>query len=209
MNKPRRRLEFLDGMRGLAALMVVYCHACNFGIEARPGLERSFMDLSYSNLDLGRAGVVLFFGISGFIIPVSFRSKDHPIAKFTISRFFRFYPAYWVSIGVVLLMALPGARYTWFRIAANVTMVQYLLRQPDLSLVYWTLFIEVVFYAFCIVAFLLGKLEDTIFSFVCALTFLIASLGLAECTGGRSSCGPWPRCVTGSSKSRACCWAKG
>lgn len=51
-----------------------------------------------NNFNLGRLGVIIFFLISGYLIPFSFKNKHKPIIKFAISRIFRLYPLYWFSI---------------------------------------------------------------------------------------------------------------
>lgn len=62
-------------------------------------------------MDLGRIGVVVFFAISGFIIPTSLNHRSlHPVRKFLISRLFRLYPLYWISI--ILGIAVAGSRHS-------------------------------------------------------------------------------------------------
>src|SRR5260370_40633250 len=80
--KPER-LEFLDFARGLAALLVVVAHGLATCV---PG----FLHWSLTHLDLGRAGVVLFLLISGFIIPTSL-GKGGNLGKVWWSRFFRLF----------------------------------------------------------------------------------------------------------------------
>src|SRR5687768_1383217 len=58
------RLDFLDGLRGIAALAVVFSHACH---EISPAF-RTYVEPYFF---LGNWGVVLFFLCSGFILPVS------------------------------------------------------------------------------------------------------------------------------------------
>ena len=50
-------------------------------------------------INAGRLGVVLFFAISGFVIPFSIKlAHRYPVREFLLTRFFRLYPAYWLSI---------------------------------------------------------------------------------------------------------------
>lgn len=133
------RLRHLDAARGVAALAVVIQHA----------LEKVGVD--GGNLNLGRYGVLLFFMLSGFVIPFSF-SGEQPLRRFAITRFFRLYPAYWVSlIFVAIVTALSPAAFL-----ANATMVQTALGYPDAIGAYWTLFYELIFYFLCAVLFTLG-----------------------------------------------------
>jgi peptidoglycan/LPS O-acetylase OafA/YrhL len=181
-NSKSPRLEFLDAMRGVAALMVVYYHVCGTSIirlGLRHGWERSGMASLYSIEDLGKTGIVLFFAISGFVIPMSFGAGSRPVTMFIISRAFRLYPAYWVSLAlaVVVQFVMHSTPFSGGVILANLTMLQSALHIRDVIGVYWTLFIEWIFYIFCVGAFMAGKLGDTVFSFVGS----IGMLGLAIC----------------------------
>ena len=166
-------------------MMVVYYHTCAFSfIElglSRQGYEGQIMHAFSRVEDLGKSGIVVFFAISGFIIPLSFRSCVRPVANFLVSRFFRLYPAYWLSLILALVAAATYApRHILVRtILANITLFQTLLHQPDIIGVYWTLFIEWVFYAFCVIAFVTGKLSKPVFSFVSALVSLAISCVMA------------------------------
>ena len=140
-----KRLDHVHGLRGIAALMVVFQHAFEM---ARLG-GSSLFDLSLEHVNFGRFGVVLFFLISGLVVPFSFRSV-RPLRSFAISRFFRLYPAYWASIAVFLVIAfwrespIPGEQ-----IAANLTMLQTLMGQQNIGNAYWTLLYEMIFYGVC------------------------------------------------------------
>ena len=65
-------------------------------------LRPAFLDL----FNAGRFGVALFFLISGFVIPFSFK-EPRPLLRFALSRFFRLYPAYWLSLMLALLIFPP------------------------------------------------------------------------------------------------------
>lgn len=114
-------------------------------------LLEHFSTTSYFNF--GRFGVLLFFLISGFVVPFSIKG-ERPIRRFVISRFFRLYPAYWVSLGAAALIMPLAPPVLW----ANLSMLQYLFGQPDAVGVYWSLFFELVFYAICVPLFLTGAL---------------------------------------------------
>jgi len=78
-----------------------------------------------------------------------------------IRRFFRLYPAYWVSVLASGLLALymlsPFSRQT---LLLNLTMLQGLLGVPDVMGLYWTLRIELLFYGACVVLFSLRLLHQ-------------------------------------------------
>src|SRR5438045_9287952 len=58
--------------------------------------------------EFGITGVVLFFAISGFVIYGTLRGPRAGTGRrFVISRFFRLFPAYWVSV-------LAGLVFFWW-----------------------------------------------------------------------------------------------
>ena len=154
----RGRLGFLDAARGVAALMVVAAHGVNVYVPA-------YLPWAQANLELGRAGVVLFLMISGFIIPASLE-QGGDLRKFWLRRFFRLFPAYWLSVAVAFLCLLAVPRLPapvpsdhvgdWL---VNLTMCQGFVGRPDVSGVYWTLQLELVVYAACSLLFAFGLLR--------------------------------------------------
>ncbi|MEG8057753.1 acyltransferase family protein [Sphingomonas sp. 22L2VL55-3] len=145
-------------LRGFAALLVLFQHLAEtiIATHALPlPIEQAGVLLFDGIFHFGRFGVALFFLISGFVIPFSFRT-DRPVRGFAISRAFRLYPAYWLSLGVALLVLhMTGARApAAVTIVANVAMIQHYVGQPDIVVAYWTLATELAFYvlAACLVA---------------------------------------------------------
>jgi peptidoglycan/LPS O-acetylase OafA/YrhL len=175
------RLRSLDAIRGIAAFLVVLSHSFDLALHAmspesaiRPVVHAAFIEY----LNLGRVGVVTFFMLSGYVIPFSF-AHDKPIRSFLIARFFRLYPAYWVSMAgaVILAVALTGALPATGQILANLTMAQALLGQPHLIGAYWTLFYELLFYALCMFAFINRWMESP--RYLLALVVGLMLFGLA------------------------------
>src|ERR1700733_11044068 len=82
----RPRLAWLDGMRGIAALCVVYTH---FGARVLPTLHAWI----YRVFDPGLYGVLVFFLISGYIVPASMERKGS-LRTFWVSRLFRLFPLF-------------------------------------------------------------------------------------------------------------------
>jgi peptidoglycan/LPS O-acetylase OafA/YrhL len=168
-----KRLAYLDALRGIAALMVVFTHL--YGPLL--GDVWLFREL----LDVGKLGVLWFFMISGVVIPFSLRPVPDGARRFVISRFMRLYPAYWLSLLVYLsMLQLDGALMPpWAQVMANLTMLQTLLGFADVIGLYWTLFIELVFYGLCLLLFMSGKLYDLATRTRCALGMLVLGLALA------------------------------
>ncbi len=150
-----RRLGHVDNLRAVAALLVVWTHlAEDFSPRSRvDGPISGFLHAVPPTLNLGHLGVVLFFAISGFVIYGSLarRSSENAGRVFALSRFFRLYPAYWVSLlaGLIVLWWLPGTPTPWPMLAANVAMVPGPLGQERVLGLYWTLEVELLFYVCC------------------------------------------------------------
>jgi peptidoglycan/LPS O-acetylase OafA/YrhL len=159
--KSTERYDHIDSLRGLAALSVMYYHIAEFR-PADNAFERQIFSLVVDKVDLGKIAVTVFFGISGFVIPFSlFRPSQSPIRDFTINRFFRLYPAYWLSIllAVLVFSVTHFATTPPHVIAVNATMLQQFFGVRNIIGVYWTLQIELIFYALCTALFALGLLQ--------------------------------------------------
>ena len=95
----KARLGVLDGLRGLAVLLVLWYHVWEFSwLNPLPSL--AFLPAT------GFAGVMLFFFLSGFVISYPFvRSRAAGMllpswAHFAWRRFMKIVPSYALSIGV-------------------------------------------------------------------------------------------------------------
>jgi peptidoglycan/LPS O-acetylase OafA/YrhL len=128
------RLGWLDGLRGYAALVVVLFHLSPsvLGLQVHLAV--------YRHIDLGKYGVLLFFLVSGYVIPMSME-RHGSLRRFWISRLFRIYPAYLATIGVVVAVgAWRGG------ILAHATMLVDPLGLRGAVRVFWTLSYEMIFY---------------------------------------------------------------
>jgi len=88
---PKKRFSEVDGLRAIACALVIIFHA---------GLWPALLhDLLVNTLGFGAIGVVMFFAISGFVIPDSLRgTRWQGIKTFSIRRFWRLYPPFWISL---------------------------------------------------------------------------------------------------------------
>ena len=153
-----QRLDYVDCMRAIAALMVLILHSGELAVHTfRSTAFDSWVLTPAFTFDLGRAGVILFFALSGFVIPASLSNSSDKI-RFPIRRFFRLYPAYWLSILVSLIVGfwLDGTERSTSQIIANLSMLQTFMGYEDLEGLYWTLAVELVFYVVCYALFLTG-----------------------------------------------------
>ncbi len=157
MNK---RLYELDSIRGIAAVMVILYHYSFrygqlYGYEVPPPFS----------LPYGKYGVQLFFIVSGFVIFMTLEKAAY-LSDFIVSRLSRLYPAYWVAVIltflVVRVFSLPGREIRIKYAVLNLTMIQSWLAVPNVDGVYWTLAVELSFYALMCILFitkLLPKIE--------------------------------------------------
>lgn len=167
------RLRYLDAIRGVAALAVVLSHF----------IERTTLHTTwfFSHFNLGQFGVILFFILSGMVIPYSLKPEPGGVRIFIVSRFFRLYPAYWFSIIIAVITSLvffhvqPEMKVILF----NMTMIQSVFGIPDLFGVYWTLIIELFFYVLCVFLFIVGVLKNQKLNFMIAISFLVLAVTMA------------------------------
>lgn len=133
------RLTELDLLRFLAAGAVTLYHLSDF---------------SY-----GYLGVNFFFILSGFVILWSAQKANW--AYFAISRFSRVYPTFWLCMAITIgyLLLFTDNSPALYQIAANGTMLAGYLGVDYIDGVYWTLQLELKFYALIFILILSGQMS--------------------------------------------------
>ncbi|WP_329495541.1 acyltransferase [Kitasatospora herbaricolor] len=149
-----RRIALLDGLRLVAALMVVFHHYVGYGggnTASDSAWGRPANTVFHGGAAVGIylwTGICLFFLISGFVICMS--SWGRGLADFAKSRFIRLYPAYWFAVfaTTAVLMCWPLVRRPLgvFDVLANLTMLQTAFHVDGVDAAYWTLWTEMQFY---------------------------------------------------------------
>jgi peptidoglycan/LPS O-acetylase OafA/YrhL len=171
-----RRLQNLDALRGLAALTVLIPHLLGHVWRAMPAETIWLKTVGLDYFDWGRFGVVLFFLISGHVIPLSF-SGPTPLRKFIISRAFRLYPAFWLAVLAMSGVIVIATRDLDVRqVLANLTMDYPVFKEQALSGVYWTLVVEILFYITATALFIAGALERPIIVAAVALLAIASAV---------------------------------
>ena len=174
----RNRLDYLDSIRGIAALIVVFHHV--FGEFLRHNkFAYPLLDNLSNSVNLGRLGVIVFFITSGFVIPWSLKpGKSRELINFAIKRFFRLYPAYWFSIIAAISLGLGcGTNFiSESQILLNFTMIHKFLGVESVIESYWTLHVELVFYILCAFLYFLGALQQN--KYLMTLTILFCCFGV-------------------------------
>ncbi|MDR3606662.1 MAG: acyltransferase [Oligoflexia bacterium] len=104
-----RRLEYLDSVRGLAALSVLFSHY-NLSFGLPKSVEKLMTNTPLHIWWDGFAAVSLFFVLSGFVLSIRFfgegkiRLAEFNYRKYTIARFFRIWlPYFFVFVSSLLI----------------------------------------------------------------------------------------------------------
>jgi peptidoglycan/LPS O-acetylase OafA/YrhL len=148
------RLEFLDALRGVAALTVAVQHLAEV-------IWPQVLEWSHIWWRPGEFGVLVFFICSGFIIPASMERRGD-LKEFWIGRVFRLFPLYLtvLAIGLFLFSTPWAAPAEGYRVVSdsliNSTMLQVFSNRPLVIGASWTLGYEMVFYLTMTVLFMLG-----------------------------------------------------
>lgn len=155
------RIKELDGLRGLAAICVVFFHYTN-------GSN------SYSNevffFKYGHYGVELFFIISGFVISMTLQRKN-TFFQFWKARFFRLFPVYWIcmtlTFAVTSFIGLDYMKRTFSQYLLNTPMISKFISVKFIDGSYWSLQYELFFYLImaCIFYFLTKNLSKILLIF--------------------------------------------
>lgn len=139
------RVVFLDGLRAAATVAVLLQH------YLETVSHETFQP--FLRFAPGLFGVVLFFLISGYVIPFSVRNGLRPGA-FLMRRVFRIFPLFICVLTVVIVLGLGGIAPFSERLtgldgwdyAANYLLIFEYLGTPPLLGVAWTLSVEFAWY---------------------------------------------------------------
>ena len=104
--RPQRHIASLDGLRGVAILMVISIHFLY--TNAIPAAPPAWLSV-FHVLQFGWMGVDLFFVLSGFLITgilLDTRASGNYFRSFYSRRSLRIFPLYYLVVGVYLL-SLP------------------------------------------------------------------------------------------------------
>lgn len=157
----RRRLPEIDALRGIAACGVMLFHYVTVFPKFFPKLA-GFSPGVREGFTAGSYGVVLFFVISGFVITLTLDSTRHAL-DFAVRRFARLYPVYWAAILVTVLFVHMSGETSLAvplpALLANFTMLHGLLYLPSVDGVYWSLLVELAFYACMLSLWAIGGLR--------------------------------------------------
>ncbi len=100
------RVPQLDGLRGVAILLVISLHYLN---DSEHGAFGTFLYRFGSAFRLGWSGVDLFFVLSGFLIGgilLDARRAENYFSAFYVRRFFRILPLYYIWLSLFAVVSL-------------------------------------------------------------------------------------------------------
>ncbi|WP_196248488.1 acyltransferase family protein [Rhodococcoides fascians] len=137
---PSGRVQFLDGVRGLASFLVLIGHS----MEAADPWWGQWQ----TTLNLGRVGIVAFFLVSGYVVALSLNHQS--LTVFWIRRFFRLYPIFWITLAIYLVVDWPASSerysFSFVTIVLNILMIQGFVSVASMLWPTWTLGSELAFY---------------------------------------------------------------
>jgi len=142
----RRHIRYLDGLRGIAILLVIMIHTS----QIVPGLPTPVRNLTF----YGVRGVQLFFIVSGLTLTISHRDKVFHLANFAARRFFRIAPMFYlgavlyVGLGLVTHLRFAPQNPTWSEVLATLTFVHGWSVEANNKIVPggWSIAAEAMFY---------------------------------------------------------------
>ena len=156
MSGASREIAALDGLRGVAVLLVMVVHSC-YELRSQTGNPAiaDFLTGTVAIWTLGGSGVHLFFVLSGFLLFLRYAramvgEQSFPSTRsFYYRRALRIMPAYWASL--ILLAVIFSHQYLTRQQVPNLVLHALVLhnwtQETMTSMnVYWTLAVECQYY---------------------------------------------------------------
>lgn len=176
MAEPHRRLAndpALDGLRGLAVLIVLLSHTANAGMPVLPGLTLS---------GTGKSGVYLFFVLSAFLLtrllllkPWAEWRQAATWVDYALRRVLRIWPLYLVLLLLSAVLTATGIA-PWWPYPMDTTALLHHLQLLEGVSVLWSVPVEFHYYLWLpLVALLLGGVAQRVGPWVAVFVALLLS----------------------------------
>lgn len=150
------RVRELDGLRGLAVLLVIALHTFR---RASEFTQHSFLIFITNLTGVGWVGVDIFFVLSGYLITtILLKTRDNKdyFKNFYVRRILRIFPLYYVVVTVILIL-IPKLDSDYVPLLPRLILILFLYQQNWINLVggmnmtvylsvTWSLAIEEQFY---------------------------------------------------------------
>ncbi len=162
------RVSSLDGLRGIAVLIVFFSHTSGRGMPLSDQLNFH---------GIGHIGVYLFFVLSSFLLTLQLLKKDlsfKNLTKFYIKRFLRIIPLYYVIvIGVFFIEQYTGGiNEKYLNIGGTRSLMLHFSFYQGNS-VFWSIVIEMQFYLIVpLIIYLLKQIPKLTIFGLSSLAFL-------------------------------------
>jgi peptidoglycan/LPS O-acetylase OafA/YrhL len=157
---PSGRVNEIDLLRFMASMSVMLFHYAFRGMAADNMAAMNYPWLA-PVFKYGYMGIQLFFLISGFVILMSAASGS--ARGFVVSRLTRLYPAFWAACTITYLTCItwggPAYAATFKQYLINMTMISDHLHTPAIDGVYWSLSLEIRFYALVTILVLIRQIH--------------------------------------------------
>jgi peptidoglycan/LPS O-acetylase OafA/YrhL len=150
LSQQRTQIVGIDILRFFAAILVFWYHltfaSWTFAASFSRDIGVDFSELSGLKpyAEFGWIGVEIFFVISGFVI--AFTAQDSSARRFLDGRILRLVPAAWICASITALF-LEAVSHQTGLLAPFLRSVTFFPIGPYIVGVYWTLAVEIVFYA--------------------------------------------------------------
>lgn len=145
------RSEVIDAFRGIAILSVLVFHYTVRWAPPKETVDLYGYDMAFPGwLEVGAFGVHLFFVISGLVITMTVL-RSASVWEFAARRFARIYPAFVAAAATTFVLMQFGPdkfRVGIWDLLANLVIDARILGYTPVDGAYWSLFVEVKFYAF-------------------------------------------------------------
>jgi peptidoglycan/LPS O-acetylase OafA/YrhL len=179
------RYGFIDAIRGIAACSVMLQHSLYQSGLLGNVASNKFDGFIPNWLELGETGVVAFFLVSGFVIPLSLE-KTADFKLFWTHRALRIYPLYITVFFVTFALQRGGSIHSISAFAANfishLLFVQEYLKQEGFVGGAWTLSLEMVWYIAISGLFLVSLNKKT--NLIVSLSIAVSVLSAMVCGFG-------------------------
>jgi len=179
------RFEFVDALRGLAAVYVAVFHTVFVPMFKDAGPELEIPHWAYAVVRGGYTSITLFFVISAFSLCHTMRARwtePHEVRDFYIRRLFRIAPLFFVMIVVYLMrdwMIYNNPHKPWEIIKNALFIFNFFPgQQTGIVAASWTIGVEMIFYL--IFPLLFARLDSIASAVALCFAALLAGVALQE-----------------------------
>jgi peptidoglycan/LPS O-acetylase OafA/YrhL len=181
----KQRYAFIDVIRGIAACLVMLQHSLYQSGLLNVGPNGTHTGFIPKSLELGETGVVAFFLVSGFVIPLSLE-KTANLRLFWIHRALRIYPLYLAIYCLSFAIQAGGHVRSIHGVVTNflasLLFAQEYFKTENFVGGSWTLSLELAWYLGIAALFFVSLNKKT--NLIVGFSVLVSLLAQVSCAGG-------------------------